>query len=54
MSNYVYFCEDCQKEFTISLHMSEVKESAPKCPHCGGKRVTHELAAFSAVTSKKS
>jgi DNA-directed RNA polymerase subunit RPC12/RpoP len=24
------------------------------CPHCGSKRVTHELKAFSAVTPKKS
>ncbi len=26
----------------------------PVCPHCGGKRVKQEVAAFSAVTSKKS
>jgi putative FmdB family regulatory protein len=54
MSNYVYLCEDCHKEFTLNLHMSEVKASEPKCPHCGSQNVTHELAAFSAVTSKKS
>lgn len=54
MSNYVYLCEDCHKKFSVSLHMSDVRNSAPTCPHCGSKRVTHELAAFSAVTSKKS
>lgn len=54
MSQYVFLCQDCNKEFTLSLHIAEMKKGDVTCPHCGGKRVTHELSAFSAVTSKKS
>jgi putative FmdB family regulatory protein len=54
MSTYVFFCQDCNKEFTKSLHMSEVEKVGVACPHCGSKRVLQAVAAFSAVTSKKS
>jgi putative FmdB family regulatory protein len=54
MSQYVFFCQDCNREFTLSRHMSEVGKGDVECPHCGSKRVAQEVAAFSAVTSKKS
>lgn len=54
MSHYLFFCLDCQKEFTEDLHMSEFDEHKAACPRCGGKRVTQRVEAFSAVTSKKS
>jgi DNA-directed RNA polymerase subunit RPC12/RpoP len=54
MSTYVFLRQDCNKEFTQTLHMAEVKKIAVVCPHCGGKRVVQAVAAFSAVTAKKS
>jgi putative FmdB family regulatory protein len=54
MSQYVYYCRECKKEFTQSLHMSDVDSTKVACPHCGSKRVEQLVAAFSAVTSKKS
>ena len=54
MSTYVFLCQDCKKEFTKSLHMSEMEKVGVQCPHCGSKRVLQAVAAFSAVTSKKS
>lgn len=54
MSTYVFLCEDCNKEFTRILHMADVEKGQVSCPHCGGKRVIQAVAAFSAVTSKKS
>lgn len=54
MSTYVFLCHDCNKEFTQSLHMADVEKDAVSCPHCGSKRVSQAVAAFSAVTSKKS
>ncbi len=55
MSQYVFHCEDCNKEFTQALHISDMeKGSAVTCPHCGSKRVNQLVSAFSAVTSKKS
>jgi len=54
MSNYVFLCQDCKKEFTQTLHIAELEKGGVTCPHCGSKRVTQEVATFSAVTSKKS
>ena len=54
MSNYVFLCQDCKKEFTKTLHISEFEKGGVTCPHCGGNHVTQVVLEFSAVTSKKS
>jgi len=54
MSTYVFLCQDCNKEFTQILHMSDVEKGVAVCPHCGSKRVIQAVASFSAATSKKS
>lgn len=54
MSHYVFLCLDCNKEFTQILHLADLEKGGVVCPHCGGSRVTQTIAAFSAVTSKKS
>ena len=54
MSNYVFFCLDCNREFTQHLLMSEFEKGGITCPKCGGTHVTQRVEAFSAVTSKKS
>jgi len=54
MPQYVFLCQDCNKEFTQILHFSELEQGGVACPHCGSKRTTQTVAAFSAVTSKKS
>jgi putative FmdB family regulatory protein len=54
MPQYVFVCEDCNKEFTRILHISDLEKDGIPCPYCGGKRVTQKIAAFSAVTSRKS
>jgi putative FmdB family regulatory protein len=54
MCQYVFNCRDCNKEFTLNLHMSDRGSSQVTCPHCGGKQVEQLVTAFSAVTSKKS
>jgi putative FmdB family regulatory protein len=46
MSQYLYHCQDCDKEFTQSLHISDVEKAEIKCSRCGGKRV-HQLVALS-------
>lgn len=53
MSRYVFFCEVCGKEFAINLQISEMEKGAVKCSARGCK-VHEAMAAFSAVTSKKS
>ncbi|MFP5205044.1 MAG: FmdB family zinc ribbon protein [Acidobacteriota bacterium] len=54
MSEYVYHCENCNQEFTRSLHMSEHDKGGITCPHCGSQRVQQVVTAFSAVTARKS
>ena len=57
MSQYLYHCEDCDREFTQHQHISEVEKAEKAeihCPHCGSRRVHQLVASFSAVTSKKS
>lgn len=54
MSSYTFHCQDCNKEFTQSLHMAEVEKGEVKCPHCGSSRVNQLVSSFSAVTSRKS
>ncbi len=54
MSEYVFFCEDCKKEFTRSLHMTDWEKGPEACPYCKGEHVHQVVTAFSAVTSRKS
>jgi putative FmdB family regulatory protein len=54
MSHYVFFCLDCNQEFTQHLLISEFEKGGMTCPICGSKRVTQRVEAFAAVTSKKS
>jgi putative FmdB family regulatory protein len=54
MSQYVFHCRDCNKEFTRDLHMADREKAEVTCPHCGSKRVEQLVSAFSTVTSRKS
>lgn len=54
MPVYDYVCLDCHKPFETVLTLNEHDKENPKCPHCGSKHVEQEVAAFFAVTSKKS
>ncbi len=54
MPQYVFLCQDCNKEFTRLLHMSDLDKGEISCPHCNSKRVIQAVAEFSAVTAKKS
>jgi putative FmdB family regulatory protein len=54
MSHYAFYCLDCNHEFTEDMHMSDFDKRETTCPHCGSKRVSQRVEAFSAVTAKKS
>ena len=54
MPHYIFSCQACRKEFTQVLHISELEKGGIKCPQCGSEKVEQQVAAFSAVTSKKS
>ena len=54
MPQYVFLCQDCNKDFTRILHIADLEKGGVACPNCGGKKVTQKAAVFSAVTSRKS
>lgn len=54
MSQYMFLCEECKKEFTLTLHIAEMEKGGVTCPECGSRRVKQVVADFSAVTTKKS
>lgn len=54
MSQYTFHCDDCNKEFSRTLHIAEAEKGGVTCPHCGSKNVSQLVTAFSAVTSRKS
>ncbi len=54
MPQYNYVCQDCKKEFTAVLTITEHEAGKVECPHCHSKNVEQQWATFYAVTGKKS
>ncbi len=54
MPHYVFVCKDCHSEFETVLHIDELGKTQVQCPNCKSANVMQAVAAFSAVTAKKS
>jgi len=54
MPLYSFVCQDCKKEFTLTLSFAELERGEAQCPECGSKNVQYKIEPFFAVTSKKS
>lgn len=54
MPVYEYQCKECNKVFTLRMHIAEHEKKRPKCPHCGSRKLTQRFGAFFAKTAKKS
>ena len=54
MPTYEFICDGCKKRFTVTLTMSERTNAKTQCPSCESKKVTPQLTAFTAKTSRKS
>lgn len=54
MPVYDYKCLDCKETFTKILTLAEHDRQVVQCPKCSSKNVEQVVAAFFAVTSKKS
>ena len=54
MPHYTFRCQDCGKEFETVLHISDLEKGDAQCPYCASKKLEQLMAAFAAVTSKKS
>jgi putative FmdB family regulatory protein len=54
MPMYEFICKECKKVFKVALSLAEYQKGRVSCPKCQSKRVEQRMAAFFAVTSKKS
>jgi putative FmdB family regulatory protein len=54
MPTYVYRCAKCKHQFEKVMSVAEHDKARPPCPKCGGRKVEHVLAGFTAMTSRKS
>jgi putative FmdB family regulatory protein len=54
MPTYEFLCEKCKKPFSLILSIAEYEKKKFRCPKCKSQKVKQQIAAFQAVTSKKS
>ncbi len=54
MPVYQFACKECKKTFTQTMSVAEYEKGKIACPKCKSKKVEQRVAAFFAVTSKKS
>jgi putative FmdB family regulatory protein len=54
MPVYQFSCKGCNKSFQVTKSLQEYEKGKVACPKCGSKKVEQRVAAFFAVTSKKS
>ena len=54
MPVYNFVCKDCKKSFTQHLTLAEYEKGGVACPKCKSKNVEQQVAAFFAVSAKKS
>jgi putative FmdB family regulatory protein len=54
MPSYEYHCRKCDETFDLHMTLKEHETTQPRCPQCQSTDVEQVMAAFTAVTSKKS
>ena len=54
MPTYEFYCEKCKKAFELTMKIAEYEKKKPRCPACKGAKVKQQVAAFEAITSRKS
>lgn len=54
MPVYEYFCDQCQREVSLTFSISEHEKGQAACPHCAGKDLRPLVSTFFSQTSRKS
>jgi len=54
MPTYEFFCEKCNRKFTLTMKLSEYNKKRFRCPKCKGTKVQQRVSSFQTITSKKS
>jgi putative FmdB family regulatory protein len=54
MPTYEFQCQDCGKEFSEIMSISQRSRKKPPCPKCKSRKVDQLVSGFMAITSRKS
>jgi putative FmdB family regulatory protein len=54
MPTYEFVCEQCKKQFSLLMKVSDYQKKKFSCPKCKSKRVKQQLTSFQTITAKKS
>lgn len=54
MPVYEYLCENCAREVTIPMTISQHDKGGATCPHCGGTALRPQVGTVFTQTSRKS
>lgn len=54
MPRYDFYCESCQREFTLKLSFAEYDRGDFRCPSCHSDKVRQIISQVHVRTSRKS
>lgn len=54
MPVYDFLCNNCGKEFSLTLRVAEYEKHDVACPNCKSRAIEQAVTSFEVVTSKKS
>jgi putative FmdB family regulatory protein len=54
MPLYEFYCEQCRREVTVPMTMSEHDRGGAACPQCGSRELRPLVGSFFSKTSRKS
>ncbi len=54
MPTYEFYCENCDKSFSLILSLAEYDKERYRCPKCETKKLKQQITSFQTVTSRKS
>jgi putative FmdB family regulatory protein len=54
MPLYEYHCDECQRDVTIPMSLSDHDKGGTACPHCGHTGLRQQLGSIFTQTSRKS
>jgi putative FmdB family regulatory protein len=54
MPLYEFYCEKCEKSYTLHLRLADLEKENYQCPKCKNRKIKKQISTFQTKTSKKS
>jgi len=54
MAVYEYYCDNCRRDVSVTLSISEHDKAQVACPQCGNTALRPLVSSFFSRTSRKS